>query len=73
MEEDDNQFKITCQWCNGFVKCSGRSVELLSVTFIHAGFFTLGIYTENLDPDIFYFHCPDRTKMQRLYQKLFKE
>ena len=25
MEEDDNQSKITCQRCNDFVTCSGRS------------------------------------------------
>ena len=55
MEEDDSQSKITCQRCNGFVTCSGRSSELLYITFICDGFSALGIYPEELDPGIFYF------------------
>ena len=29
MEENNNPFKMTCQHCNGFITCYGRSVELL--------------------------------------------
>ena len=29
MEEDDNQFKRTCQFFSGFVTCAGISGELL--------------------------------------------
>ena len=50
MEEDDNLFKILCQRCNGFVTGKDRSGELLYITFIHAGFSTLGLYTEEIDP-----------------------
>ena len=49
MEENDNQSKITCQRCNGFVTCKGMSGELLYITFLNAGFSTLGRYTEELD------------------------
>ena len=73
MEEDYNQFKITYQWCNGFVTCKGMSVELIYITFLCGGFSTLGIYPEELDPEIFYFQWPVRTKMQRLYQNILKE
>ena len=34
---DDRKVKITCKRCNGFVKCSGRSVKLLYITFLHSG------------------------------------
>ena len=44
MVEYYNQFKITCQRFNGFVTCSGRSGELLYVTFLHAGMSTLVLY-----------------------------
>ena len=50
MEEDDNQFKITCQSCIYFVIFKGRSRELLYITFIHAGLYTLGPYPEDIDP-----------------------
>ena len=73
MEEDDNQFKITCKRCNGFVTCSVRSGELLYIIFIRYGFYNFGLNTEELDPDIFYFQWPDRTKIQRLYPKFIKK
>ena len=73
MEEYDNQFKITCQHFNGFLTCKVRSVELIYITFLHAGFSTLGIYTDELDPEIFYFQWPARTKMQIMYQNFPKE
>ena len=50
MEEDDNQFKTTCQSCNGFVTRSGRIGELLCITFLHHGLCTIGPYPEELDP-----------------------
>ena len=31
LEKNDNQFKITCQFCNGFVTCSGISRELIYI------------------------------------------
>ena len=55
MEEDDNQFKITCQFCNGFVTCKGSSGELIYITFLRAGLTVLGQYPEGLDPEIFHF------------------
>ena len=42
-EEDDKLFKITCQCCNGFLRCSYRSVELLHINFFHADMSTLGL------------------------------
>ena len=72
MEEDNNLFKIICQHCNGFVTCKVSSVELLYITFLHAGLSTLGIYPENIDSENFYFQWPDRTKMQRMYKKFLK-
>ena len=49
MGEEDNQFKITFQCCNGFVTCKGGSVELLYITFLNAGLSTLRLYPEALD------------------------
>ena len=72
MEEDYNQFKITCQCCNGFVTCYGVNVELIYITFLHAIISTLGIYPEELILEIFFYQCPVRTKMQHMYQKLLK-
>ena len=63
MEEDDNLFKITCQLCNGFVTCKGRSGELLYINFINYGLSTIGLYTEDIDPENFHFQWPARTKM----------
>ena len=34
---------------------------------------TLGPYPEELVPENFYFKCPARTKIQRLYQNILKE
>ena len=62
MEEDDNIFKITCQRCNGFVTCECRSGELICITFLHYVFSALWLYTEELDPENFYFEWPSRKK-----------
>ena len=62
MEEDDNQFKITCQRFNSFVICSGRSVEVLYITFLCDGMSTLGLYPEKLFKENFYFLWHARTK-----------
>ena len=48
MEEDGNQFKIICQCCTVVVTCSGRSGELLYITFIRSIMSTLVIYPEDL-------------------------
>ena len=63
MEEDDNPFKITCQRCNGFVTFSGRSGELIYITFLDSGISTIGIYSEELVTKSFYFQWFSRTKM----------
>ena len=73
MEEDYNQLKITCKIHIGFVTCSGRSGELIYITFLHYGMSTLGLYTEELVSENFYFQWPSRTKMQHLYQNILKE
>ena len=72
-EDDDKPFKITCQYCNGFVICSSNSVEILYINFIHSGESTIGIYPEDLDTDNFYFQWPGRTKTQHIYHSTFKE
>ena len=72
MEEDDNQFKITCQPCNGFVTCKCRSGKLLYINFIGAILFNMGPYSEELNPENFYFQWLARTKMQRMYHILWK-
>ena len=73
MEEDGNQFKITCQSCNDFVACSGSKVELLYITFLHSGLSTLGLYPEDIISEILCFQWPAKTEMQNLYQNLLKE
>ena len=65
--------KITCQCCNGFVRFSGRSEEILYITFICAGMSTLGLYPEELVTENFYFKWPTRTKMKLMYQNILKE
>ena len=56
-----------------FLTCSCRSKKLLYITFLHAGMSTPGIYPEDIDLKIFYFQLPARTKIQHVYQNLFKE
>ena len=46
------QFRITCKHCNGFVTCSFSSVELIYITFIHAGISTIGIHPGEVVPEI---------------------
>ena len=46
MEEVDNQLRKTCQICNGFVICKGRSGQLIYITFLRDILSTLGIYPE---------------------------
>ena len=70
---NDNQLRITFQSCNGFVTCSGRSGELLYITFLRSGMSTIGLYPEYLVPEIFYFQLPSIKKNQSLHQKLLKE
>ena len=72
-EDDDKPFKITCQYCNGFVRCSDSIVEIISINFLHSGESTIGIYPEDIDTENFYFQWPGRTKMQHTYQRIFKE
>ena len=43
---------FTCQHFNGFVRSSGKSGEILCISFIVSGMSTLGIYPEELDPEI---------------------
>ena len=62
MEEEDSKLKLTCQHYNDFVKWYGKSVELIYITFIHAGIYTLGIYPEELVPDLFSFSGPPERK-----------
>ena len=73
MEEDGNQFKITCQHCNDFVTCSGSSVDLLYITFLHSGISTLGLYPEDIISEILCFQWPSETKMQSLYQNILEK
>ena len=72
MEEDENKSKITFQCCNGSVICSGRSVELLRINFLHACMSTLGLYPEYIDPVHLYFWWTSRTKMQHIYHRIYK-
>ena len=72
MEEVGNQYKITRQCCNSFSTCKVIIVELIYIIFLRCGLSALGIYTVELDPEIFYFQCHARTKIQRMYQKFFK-
>ena len=48
-------------------------LKLLYNIFIRAGMSTLGIYSEKIVPYHFYFQCPVRNKLQRMYQKLLKK
>ena len=70
MEEDDNQLKITCKHCNGFVTCSGRSGELIYINFIHYSMSTIVLYPGEIVPENDYFQWTSRAKMQRIYKKL---
>ena len=73
MEEDDNKFKINCQWCNGFETCKGIIGELVYITFLHSRLSNLGRYPEELYKGNFYFQWPTRTKTQHVYQEILKE
>ena len=64
---------MTFQHCNGFVRCKGGSIELIYITFLNARLSTLRQYPEELDPEIFYFQWPSRTKNQRIYKNFLKE
>ena len=46
---------------------------MLYITFLRSVLSTLGIYPDELDPEIFYFQRPIRGKLKRLYQKIFKD
>ena len=64
LEKDDNLLKITCQCSNGFVTCKGRSGEMLYINFLHAEFYTLVIYPEDIDPEISTFSVlPEKNAM----------
>ena len=63
MEEDGNQFRITCSYSNVFVTCSGISGELLNIEIFDDVRSTLGLYPEELVPEHFYFHWPAITKL----------
>ena len=73
MEEDDNQFNIAYQHCNGFVIFKVRSVEMLYITFLHSVMYNLGLYIEEIVPENLYFQWPSITKMQHMYQKFLKK
>ena len=73
MDEYDNKFRITFQRCNGFVIWSGSSGELLYMNFLHSGMSTLVPYPEELVLDHFYFNWLSRTKLELIYQNIFKE
>ena len=49
-DEDDAQFKFTCQHCNVFFTYKGGSVELVYVTFINSILSTLVLHSEEIDP-----------------------
>ena len=72
MVEDDTQFKTTSQCCNGFVTCKVSCRDLLYINFFHYVLSTIGPYPEELDPEISYFQCPTKTKIQRIYKKFSK-
>ena len=72
MEEYNNQFKITCQHCNGFVTCFDRSVEILYITFLHSVISTIVLYPEDLVTENFYLQLLEINKMQCMYQSIFK-
>ena len=62
MEDDENQPKTTCQCCNDFLTCLGRSRELLYIKFLYNVMYNLGIYPEELVTENFYFKWSARTK-----------
>ena len=72
-ENDDKPFKTTCQRCDIFVRCLGSSVELLCISFICYGIYTLVIYPKEIHPETFYFQWPGRTKIQHISQRILKE
>ena len=73
MDEDGNQFKITCKRCNDFETRSVRSGEMLYIIFLHYGIHTIWLHPGELVSEIFYFQGHVRTKMQRLYHKILKK
>ena len=66
-------FKITCPYCNVFLRCAGKSVLLLYITFLHASMSTHGLCPEELNPRIFFFKWPGETKIHCIYQSILKE
>ena len=53
LKEYDKQFKIKFQLCNAFATCSGTRGEMIRITSIHYGIYTLGLYPEELDLENF--------------------
>ena len=43
VDGDDIKFKITFQHCNVYVRCDGKSGELILIKFIRTGMATIGI------------------------------
>ena len=53
--------------------CKNRSGEIIYIKFLHDGLSSIGIYSEELDPENFYLQWPARTKIQHMYRKLLKD
>ena len=55
LDDDNKPFKIICQRCNRFVRCAGKSGELLYINFIHEVMPTLELYPEGISQEILFF------------------
>ena len=54
-DDDDKSFKIIYKHCIGYVKCAGRSGELLYITFFRSIMTTIGIYPKEFNTENFLF------------------
>ena len=63
----DKPLEFNCQGCNGFVKCSGKSGELIYITLFRAFISTLGLHPKNINPKNCFFQWSDGTKIHCIY------
>ena len=58
VHDDDKMLKITYQHCNRYVICAETIIELQYILFIHADFYTIVLYPEELNPEDLFFWRP---------------
>ena len=59
-DDNDKPLKLTINTVNGFVRCDGKTGDLLYITFRHSGMSNLGLYHEDINTEhLFLVSCQD--------------